>query len=150
MLLPICALVIHSLQSLKLLLSLRLCGEGAGAVSAVAVSALSEGRGPGCLDRRCGGAALLCVSRARHTGTSGEPARGVTAARAGAQARAASRERCPGNAGRAFSTTVFPRGKLGEGGADSGLRMRKGSIPETFMSSSLPSMSKTILATLCL
>lgn len=54
------------------------------------------------------------------------------------QARAAGRERYSGNARRAFSTTLYPCGKLGERGTDYGLQIRKGSISETLMNSSLP------------
>lgn len=149
-LLPICALVIHSLQSLKLLLSLLHRGEGAGAVPVVMMSAPSEGR--------CRGAALgstagsgraadcwvaeqpccVCVpSRAlRHTATCGEwhSEAGALLHKLVLQARAADRDGYSGNARRAFSTILYPC----ESGTDSGLQIRKGSSPKKFMSSSLP------------
>lgn len=153
MLLPTCALVIHSLQSLKLLLSLLHRGERAGAVSVVMMSAPSEGRCPGAALGRTAGSGRVpdclvaeqprCVCAVPGTQTHSD-VRGM-AQRGGAllhrlalQARVANRDRYSGNVRRAFSTILYPCGKSGESGIDSGLQMRKGSSPKKFMSSSLP------------
>lgn len=67
---------------------------------------------------------------------SAQPGRGHCAQPA-LQARAAGTERSSGSARRAFSPAVYPCGKLAERGTGSGLQIRKGSNPDTFMSSSL-------------